>query len=439
LPRRSLVTAALAIAIALATIPTPTTAASLVNKATMFLQTTYLLRSTLSYTNGTITTAETISVRNTSGGTISKLNLSVMPKAFGELTSIGGYTVDGREVGAAWSNNSNLVLQLGRNVADGQTVEVKLSFKVRASSIIGTSLEGRLSKANGIMQVSHWFPIISSGHGMRYPGDSQFTRVASRIRLELTTDSSSVKIAAPGRVVLRDGRRHIYELVNARDFAFGASPTYKTVSGSSAGATISVYYTTGAGATALSHAKAALARFESAFGAYGWSRFVIAQTGRKGSGNEYPGIVFIGSSLMGSREVVAHETAHQWWYAMVGNEQIREPWIDEGLAEFATKYFYGDFETYHSSLPVNTSSSYFPNLPSPETASEPNSYAQTIYYKSAKFLEGLRIRMGTTAFFKGLRALFAANRNGVLTTREFYDGMLDHGTSRAYLDAFIKL
>ena len=124
--------------------------------------------------------------------------------------------------------------------------------------------------------------------------------------------------------------------------------------------------------------------------------------------------MFLGSAVFASREVVAHETAHQWWYGVVGNEQIREPWIDEGLAEFTAAYFYGDFHSYDSTLPVNTPSTSFPNLPSPQTAADHNSYAQTIYYKSAKFLEGLRLRMGTTPFFNGLRALVKANRTGVL-------------------------
>jgi hypothetical protein len=437
--RRLLPIALLTAAVAMAALPSSAFAAGLVDRATMLLSTSYLLRANLSYANATISATETITLKNTSGASISKLNLSVMPRAFGELLSIGSYSVDGRATSAAWSNNANLVLQLGRNIADGGRAVVKLSFKVRASSIIGTSLEGRLSKANSIMQVSHWFPIISNGHGMRYPGDSQFTRAASKIRLELTTDSSSVRIAAPGHVVLSSGRQHIYELTGARDFAFGASPYYQTISGSAAGVKVVSYAVNGGGSTALAHARAALAKFETVFGEYQWERFVIAQTGRKGSGNEYPGIVFLGSAVYTSQEVIAHETAHQWWYAMVGNEQIKEPWLDEGLAEWAAAYFFGDFESYDSTLPVNTPSTSFPNLPSPQTTYDHNSYAQTVYFKAAKFLEGLRLRMGSTAFLAGLRALAKANHSGVMTTREFYDGMVRFGASKTYLDAFIDL
>ena len=38
---------------------------------------------------------------------------------------------------------------------------------------------------------------------------------------------------------------------------------------------------------------------------------------------------------------VAHEIAHQWFYGVVGNDQIRYPWLDEGLCRFA-EYLYLD-------------------------------------------------------------------------------------------------
>jgi aminopeptidase N len=31
---------------------------------------------------------------------------------------------------------------------------------------------------------------------------------------------------------------------------------------------------------------------------------------------------------------VVHEVAHQWFYSLVGNDQARDPWLDEGLASY---------------------------------------------------------------------------------------------------------
>ena len=435
--RSALLTAAIAATIALGATPQPA-AAALVNRATMALSSSYLLKAKLSYATGAITASETIRVKNISSLAISKVNLSVVPRAFGELTSISGFKADGVSVAARWTNNSNLEVQLGKNVASGASVTVSLAFAVKASSRIDTSLHGRLSKANDIMQVSHWFPILSDGHAVRYPGDAQHTRVATKFRLELTTDSTAVKVAAPGSRILASGVSHIYELNSARDFAFSVSPVYRYVSGTAAGVSIGVYYTTGAAATALASAGAALTRFESMFGQYQWSRFVVAQSGRPSSGNEYPGIVFLGGPAFSSREVVAHEVAHQWWYGMVGNDQMREPWLDEGIAEFAASYAFGSLNSWNSTRPVNRTIYEFPDLPAPLTSGDPGSYDQTVYFKAAGFLNGLRIRMGNARFFDALSDLFVANRNRMLTTRRFYDHFVRYGASSTYMRSFIR-
>ena len=37
--------------------------------------------------------------------------------------------------------------------------------------------------------------------------------------------------------------------------------------------------------------------------------------------------------------VVHHETAHQWFYSLVGNDQALDPWLDEALATWAQAVF----------------------------------------------------------------------------------------------------
>ena len=33
--------------------------------------------------------------------------------------------------------------------------------------------------------------------------------------------------------------------------------------------------------------------------------------------------------------VVTHELAHEWWYALIGDDQAQEPWLDEAFASYA--------------------------------------------------------------------------------------------------------
>ncbi len=50
------------------------------------------------------------------------------------------------------------------------------------------------------------------------------------------------------------------------------------------------------------------------------------------NGTAYPTLGFLGDS---SLVLVPHETAHQWFYSLVGNDQSRDPWLSEGLATWA--------------------------------------------------------------------------------------------------------
>jgi aminopeptidase N len=65
-------------------------------------------------------------------------------------------------------------------------------------------------------------------------------------------------------------------------------------------------------------------------------------------GIEYPGLIVIAEGVyarggMNVDAVVAHEAGHQWWYSLVGDDQIDEPWIDEALTQFATALYFRDW------------------------------------------------------------------------------------------------
>jgi len=68
-------------------------------------------------------------------------------------------------------------------------------------------------------------------------------------------------------------------------------------------------------------------------------------------GMEYPNLVLITDKVDSTfYEIIVHETAHQWWYGVVGNDQLTESWIDEGLAEYSTALFYYKNPQYNKTL-----------------------------------------------------------------------------------------
>ncbi|MBR3058713.1 MAG: M1 family metallopeptidase [Clostridiales bacterium] len=50
-------------------------------------------------------------------------------------------------------------------------------------------------------------------------------------------------------------------------------------------------------------------------------------------------IAFMNNMILSHVANVAHEIAHQWLYGIVGNDEVRHPWIDEGMTRFMECYF----------------------------------------------------------------------------------------------------
>lgn len=89
--------------------------------------------------------------------------------------------------------------------------------------------------------------------------------------------------------------------------------------------------------------------FNSVFGKYPYGQYSVVATSFP-SGMEYPGIVFIGESIYNNntsdldwlRIVIVHETGHQWWYSVVGNDEIDEAWLDESLTTYSEVVYFDE-------------------------------------------------------------------------------------------------
>lgn len=155
--------------------------------------------------------------------------------------------------------------------------------------------------------------------------------------------SSGVK-TAEGKSV------YTFRALAVRDFALVISKCFETAQTTQNGVLITAY------ADSVSHAKEmlkygkkALAAYAEAFGSYPYPSYSLAQIDFSHGGAEYPALSMISTELVekGKRELeyaVAHETAHQWWYAVVGSDSWHQPWQDEALCEFsllayAEKYY----------------------------------------------------------------------------------------------------
>ena len=91
-------------------------------------------------------------------------------------------------------------------------------------------------------------------------------------------------------------------------------------------------------ATILDAAADALRILQSRLGPYPFPTFDVVQSAG-GFGMESPALIWIpyGVSSANLRYLVTHETAHQWFYGLVGNDQARQPFVDEALADFLAR------------------------------------------------------------------------------------------------------
>jgi aminopeptidase N len=222
-----------------------------------------------------------------------------------------------------------------------------------------------------------------------------------------------------------------------RDMTLLVSDRWQSVKDTAAGATVIAYYPTdalAAGQSALFHAAAALRLYSDLYGRYPYAEFKVVAAPLGQRGMEYSGLVTIGEGLFESGQVVflvAHETAHQWWYAQVGNDPLAMPWLDEGLAEYAAfDYYQGVYgqpaaaqllaDRWRLSVETGEAGGISGAVDRPIASMDRQTYDLLTYAKAALFFNALRERLGDDVYLAVLRAYVDAYRWQVVTPQQFF-------------------
>ncbi len=202
------------------------------------------------------------------------------------------------------------------------------------------------------------------------------------------------------------------------DFALVLSKNFKTQTGRAKigdGVTVNYFYKKDSTPSkTLSLAIDVLERFSYAFGDYPYPTYTLVESYMQNGGMEYGALSIVSNN---KDDVIIHETAHQWWYGIVGNNQIEESWLDEGLAEFSTAYYRylkGDQKTFSAYMSTvedeyakwKTLSSLgtygLMKRPLTDFLTE-GEYVATAYVKGAILFNTLRQVMGDTNFSLALK------------------------------------
>jgi len=138
---------------------------------------------------------------------------------------------------------------------------------------------------------------------------------------------------------------------------------------------------------------------------YPHETYRIAETGG-GLAMESPALMWIPASRPSSDHpyLVSHETAHQWWYSTVGNDQSTDAFADEALADYFSR---------KAHLSIRPSRCRPDRLDRVSQAYSDKCYFEVIYVQGARFLDKLRKDYGSAEFKAAIRAYTQDNSHDI--------------------------
>lgn len=320
----------------------------------------YYIQSRYDPTRGQLQGELLLAYQNPYSFSLSKLHFNLPANTLygnGAGIAVTGVMVDNNPVEFE-SQKCRLVVPLPKNLPPKRTVYLAISFTTTVPEG-----ETRIGRSGSSSTLAGWYPILAprgsdgwqgvadAGYGEPYFSDASYYRV----HLELP---SEYQVIASSKLTGHQSKTHstIWTFNSEhpiREFTFAVSSTWQFTTGKAGPVQLVVASNGEPAETAMVYAREALEFFQEIYGPYPYSYLNIAFVPLENfAGMEYPGLVLLSSLAPFSPSVVVHEIAHQWWYNLVGNDSIREAWIDEGLAEYSTLLFYRKYNPafYHSKL-----------------------------------------------------------------------------------------
>lgn len=341
-------------------------------------------------------------------------------------------------------NQEVLKVMLPKELQKGDRIKLNIDFKVQLPPSTG-----RFGYGKNTVQIANWYPIVSVYDKNGWNNDPYYTlgdpfySDVANYRVTFTVPQNMV-VATTGVIKAEktsSGNKTLtIDAQKVRDFAMVLSPKFKVVEGNVDGIKIkSYYFTEDYGNKALKFAMDAVKFYNSYIGKYPYNQYSVVQSDFYMGGMEYPNIVMISKDLYSKNNifnleyVIAHETAHQWWYGAVGNNEVKEAWLDEGLTEYTTimyieRYYgkatadevwnsivSGEFDKY---LKTNSDSSMVKTLADFKGWSD---YTNIVYNKGAMVFQELRDLIGDKEFKEALNKYYEKYKYKNATTQDLID------------------
>ncbi|MCU1462601.1 MAG: hypothetical protein JWO37_2676 [Acidimicrobiales bacterium] len=257
---------------------------------------------------------------------------------FGADLQVADVKVDGAPAVPTRANPTTIVVPLGHSAAARHAMHVSMTWRLH----LARPVDDRVAHAGDGIRLGSFFPILPWEPGVGWAMDPPTTAYAESSTAPAADIDFAVAVP-PGYTVLASGaadpaRPGHFVATGMRDIAISVGH-FRIATGVALGPQ-PVPVTVGVAADVdespqpyVDKIVRVIAAHSARFGAYPWPAFTMAVTAALHGGIEYPGHVMQGPGTLG--RTTSHELGHQWFYALVGNDQGRDPWLDEGLASWA--------------------------------------------------------------------------------------------------------
>jgi hypothetical protein len=390
-----------------------------VNRSSLNLEASYDARIRIGWDTRNVKVESIATIRNTSGVSIDRVELNTVAARLGGMT-LTGATVDGEAVRATVADQT-ITVPLGGILPAGATATVEVRYAARLRTSLSSS-NWMFTKANGIANLYRWLPWVSRPIKFDRPnfGDPFVTPTSPYVKVRIVPDRALV-FATSGERVATHGLEQVFEARNVRDFTITAATDFVTRT-TTVGSTkvVGIARSATVANRLRDEGARAFERLRTLLGPYPYPSFRVVQSAG-GTAMESPALVWLpyGLSSASTRYLVTHETAHQWFYGLVGSDQVREPFTDEAAADFAARYVLGAKRgSGCSTAGLDRSIYYYSSA----------CYFEVIYIQGGNLLDSVRLRMGNTRFWTTVRDYIATNRHKLVSTETLLEA-LDDATS----------
>lgn len=423
----------------------------------------YTLNTTIDYDARTVSVDETILYPNLTGSQLNTLVIAIVPNLWQDSFSLISIAIDGTPTTTYSISGQRLDVALASFLSAGSVIKIDLQYTLSLPfaeqedpGISRPRIYGYTARQ---LNLTNWYPFVVpfiNGewilHEPWFYGEHLVYDAADyEVNLKFTDPTTAPIVAASGFPEQQaDSTR--YTITSARAFVISASREYQVASLQVGDVIVSSYYyplSDAPGQAVLQTSAEALQVFSERYGAYPHKTLSIVMADFKDS-MEFSALYFHSPLYYEQYDgdltnyltyIGVHETAHQWWFEQVGNDQAQQPWLDETLATYSERVYY---ETLRPDL-ISEWWIYRVDFFQPQgfidipiydgQGFEP--YRVTVYLKGAHFLEDLRARIGDEAFFAFLQDYLVQGRGRIVTADDFFRILGQH-TSADYSDIVRK-